>query len=147
MRYIALMCVVVVLNACTSAASNSTNAPASFAPANNSFIGTWELVSTHVSRNDSTLMRGTGAEFRSLKMLNNTHFSVITRRGEQFLRAAAGRYTLNGENYTEMIDVSSATTFTPGAQYSFKSKIEGDTWTIDGGSGATRVQEVWRRVR
>lgn len=110
-------------------------------------VGTWELVSTRISNGETTLVEGGPPEMRSLKILNNTDYSVLTRRGSEFLRAGAGRYTLNGDTYTESIDLASSANFTPGRVYSFRITLQGDTWTIDGGSDAQRVHEVWRRLR
>ena len=141
---------VLPLLALAACAPASTSADATFAnSASTRLIGTWELVSTRITRGDSTVMNGTAPEFRSLKILNGTHFSVVTRRGDQFLRAAAGRYTLSGDTYTELVDLVSAAQFTPGVAYTYRITVDGDTWTIDGGSGATqlKLQEVWRRVR
>ena len=128
-------------------ASSRDAAPAASASTDTRLVGTWELVSTRVTRDHSVVLEGTPPEFRSLKILNNTHYSVLTRRGDQFLRAGAGRYTLAGNSYTETVDLASTTPFTPGAAYTFQIRLEGDTWTMDGGAGATRFQEVWRRVR
>ena len=110
-------------------------------------VGTWELVSSRATRGDSTIFTGAAPDFRALKIVNNSHYSVITRRGDQFMRAGAGRYTLSGDMYTETVDLASTGSFTPGAVYTFRIRIDGDTWTLDGGSGGTRLQEVWRRVR
>ena len=131
--------------ACAPASSttggNFANAPGE------RLIGTWELVSTRVTRGDSMVLSGTAPEFRALKILNGTHFSVVTRRGDQFMRAAAGRYTLTGDTYTEFVDIVSTPQFTPGVAYTYRSSLDGDSWTIDGGVATTRLQEVWRRVR
>lgn len=110
-------------------------------------VGTWELVSTRISNGATTLVEGGPPEMRSLKILNNTDYSVLTRRGSEFLRAGAGRYTLEGDAYTESVDLASSANFTPGRVYSFRITLEGDTWTIDGGSDAQHVHEVWRRLR
>jgi hypothetical protein len=133
----------------TIAASASTNFDAGSAAASvaaTSLVGTWELVSTRITRDDNVVLEGGPPEFRALKILNNTHYSVITRRGDQFLRAGAGRYTLSGNAYSETVDLASTSPFTPGAVYTFQIRLEGDTWTIDGGAGPTRFHEVWRRV-
>ena len=145
-RRLLIIVSIALLSACSGSTPN-TGRPAASARADNSVVGTWELVSTHVTRNDSTMMQGAAPEFRSLKILNNTHYSVITRRADQFLRAGAGRYSLSGDNYVETVELASSSSFTPGAQYSFRIQIEGDTWTLDGGAGSTRLREVWRRVR
>ena len=140
-----LLLVVLMLAACSSAQPDPRAADA-VVPADGRLAGTWELVSTRVTRGDSTVLEGAAPEFRALKILNQTHFSVVTRRGEQFLRAAAGRYTLSGDTYTENVDLASGARFTPGAVYSFRIRLDGNVWTLDGGAGTTRLQEVWRRV-
>ena len=109
-------------------------------------VGTWDLVSTRMTRGDSVVLDATPPAIRAVKILNATHFSVITVRGEnQFLRAAAGHYALDGDRYTETIEISSGK-FTPSQTYTFRTRVAGDTWSIDGGSGSDRFQEVWRRV-
>lgn len=113
----------------------------------NPLIGTWELVSTLATRNDTTFMQGGPPDIRSLKILNATHYAVITRRGGQFMRAGGGRYTLSGNMYTEMVDISSGQSEATGAPVTFTIRLEGDTWTTEGGTATTRFREVWRRAR
>jgi hypothetical protein len=114
--------------------------------------GTWELVSSRVSRGDSVIADLRAPELRSLKVLDGTHFSFITvRRDTQFVRAAAGRYTTTRltateGRYTEMVELSS-TRGMRGATYEFSYRVEGDMWYHAGGAGATKFDEVWRRVR
>lgn len=108
--------------------------------------GTWELVSTRVTRGDSTLLDESVPAIQALKILNATHYSVITRRNEQFMRAGAGRYSLSGDTYTETLDLGSGQ-YTPGRTYTFRVRLDGDTWMIDGGTEDTRFHEVWRRLR
>jgi hypothetical protein len=109
-------------------------------------VGSWELVSTRMMRGDSVLLEASAPAIKSLKILNATHWSVVTVRGEQFLRAATGHYSTNGSTYVETIELASGR-FTPGRQFAFQSDVTGDAWTIDGGEGADRFHEVWHRVR
>ena len=108
--------------------------------------GSWELVSTRMMRGDSVLFEANAPAIRSLKILNATHWSVVTVRGDQFLRAATGHYRVNGSTYVETMELASGR-FTPGRQFSFQSEVAGDNWTIDGGEGTDRFHEVWHRVR
>jgi hypothetical protein len=108
--------------------------------------GTWELVSTRMTRGDSVVLDATASTIQARKILNATHWAVVTRRGDQFLRAATGPYTLAGSDYTETVELASGR-FTPGQTYTFRIELAGDTWTIDGGTGEQRFHEVWRRVR
>lgn len=138
---------ILLITVAACASSPDPGATSSAVRSDSRLVGTWELVSTRISRNDTTVIHGTAPEFRSLKILNDTHYSVVTRRGEQFLRAGTGRYTLSGDTYTETVDLASTPVFSPGAVFTFRIQISGDTWTLDGGSGVMQVQEVWRRVR
>jgi hypothetical protein len=109
-------------------------------------VGSWELVSTRMMRGDSVLFEANAPAIRSLKILNTTHWSVVTVRGDQFLRAATGHYRTNGSTYVETMELASGR-FTPGRQFSFQSEVVGDNWTIDGGEGSDRFHEVWHRLR
>jgi ketosteroid isomerase-like protein len=113
----------------------------------NPLVGTWELVSTLGTRNDTTFMQGGPPDIRAIKILNATHYAVITRRGGQFMRAGGGRYTLSGNTYTEMVDISSGQDQSTGVAATFTVRLEGDTWTTEGGTSTTRFREVWRRAR
>jgi hypothetical protein len=139
---------ILVIALMSSACTNPQQAGPSLGVApRNHLVGTWELVSTRMTRGDSVVLDAVAPAIRAVKILNATHFSVITVRGEnQFLRAAAGRYALDGDRYTESIEISSGR-FTPSQTYAFRSRVAGDTWSIDGGTGSDRFQEVWRRVR
>ena len=108
-------------------------------------VGTWELVSTRVTRGDRTVLDERPPTVRALKILNGTHYSLVALRNETFARAAAGRYRVVGDSYSETIDVASGGV-SPGRTYTFRIRVEGDTWTTDGGSGTDQFHEVWRRV-
>jgi hypothetical protein len=135
------------LTALVACASSNTTTPAASARSDTRLVGTWELVSTRITNGATTLVEGAAPEIRALKILNATDYSVVTRRGEQFVRAGTGRYTLTGNTYTETVDLASGANFTPGRVYTFQIVIDGDTWTLDGGSDTQRLREVWRRVR
>lgn len=132
---------------CTTVPRTETGAGGTMSAARDErLVGTWELVSTRATRNDSVVMEGGPPGLTAMKMLNATHYSVITRRDGQFMRAAGGRYTLAGNSYTEIIDIAS-TVYPPNTPVAFTIRLEGDLWTTDGGTARTRFHEVWRRVR
>lgn len=138
----------VFVTACASASSIPTSPPpVSMCPTDNTLTGTSELVSTQISNGPTVLLEGGPPQIRSLKILNATHYSVITRQGDTFLRAGAGRYTLTGTEYTETVELASSAHFVPGQAYSFRITLQDDTWTIEGGSGSQQLPEVWRRVK
>ena len=108
-------------------------------------VGTWELVSTRVTRGDGTLLDERAPTVRALKILNGTHYSLVTLRNGTFARAASGRYRVVGDSYSETIELASGR-FNEGRTYNFKIRVDGDRWTTDGGAGEDRFHEVWRRV-
>lgn len=143
-RTSAALALLVFSSACASSQPTSASAPSA---TDNRLVGTWELVSTRITNGSTTLVEGGPPEIRSLKILNATDYSVVTRRADQFLRAGTGRYTLAGNSYAETVDLASGAVFVPGGVYTFEITLDGDMWTLNGGSGPQRVQEVWRRIR
>lgn len=141
-----LLALLLLAGACASAGAGAAGAPSGpvrgLGPA---LVGTWELVSTRVTRGDSTLLDERPPVVRALKILNGTHYSLVTLRNGVFARAAAGRYRVVGDSYAETIELASGR-LTEGRTYSFKIRVDGDSWTTDGGSGADRYHEVWRRA-
>jgi hypothetical protein len=133
-----------VVSACASASANRPNAGPvrGLGPA---LVGTWELVSTRMMRGDRTLLDERPPTVRALKILNGTHYSLVTLRNGTFARAASGRYRVVGDSYSETIELASGS-FTAGRTYTFRIRVDGDSWTTDGGSGGDRFHEVWRRV-
>lgn len=136
----------IMLVGCASQPQVSTTAASAGAHRDTRLIGTWELVSTLATRNDSVVMRGGPPGITSMKIMNATDYAVITRRDGQFMRAGGGRYTLSGNTYTEHVDIAS-TQYPPNTTATFTIQLDGDTWTTEGGTSSTRFRETWRRVR
>jgi hypothetical protein len=133
-----------VLAGCASAGANRPSAgPVRGLGA--ALVGTWELVSTRVTRGDRMVLDERPPTVRALKILNGTHYSLVTLRNDTFARAASGRYRVVGDSYSESIDLASGT-FTAGRTYTFRIRVDGDSWTTDGGTGTDQFHEVWRRV-
>lgn len=114
--------------------------------------GTWELVSTKWTAPDGTTGGRTIADSddkgKSLKVLNATHFVVITHAKDgTFSHASGGPYTIDGNTYSEKLTTSSNPDLV-GWNNVIEFKIENDicTSTWVGGNG-TKVVEIWRRVR
>jgi hypothetical protein len=143
LRQALLAALIPVLSSCAAATQTGTAASMS----SNPLIGTWELVSSRMTRGDSVLGDYRAPALQSTKILNATHFSFLTRRGTgEFARAAVGRYTVVGNQYTEMIEASSATSIT-NKSYTFTYRIDGDLWHHTGRVEDADFDEVWRRVR
>ena len=136
----------VMLIGCTTQANVSASTASAAAQRDTRLVGTWELVSTLATRNDSVVMRGGPPGITSMKILNATDYAVITRRDGQFMRAGGGRYTLSGNTYSEHVDISSGQ-YAPNTVATFTIRLDGDMWTTEGGTAATRFRETWRRVR
>ena len=135
----------VVSSGCASAAAGGTVPAGPVRGLGPALGGTWELVSTRVTRGDRTVLDERPPTVRALKILNGTHYSLVALRNETFARAATGRYRVVGDSYSETIDLASGGV-AAGRTYTFRIRVDGDTWTTDGGSGADRFHEVWRRL-
>lgn len=141
-----LIAVTTILTACVPASPQPATDVTASAPRAPVLAGTWQLVSTRATRNDSVVMQGGPPDLVAVKILNATDYAVITHRNGQFMRAGGGRYTISGNSYSEMIETSSGQ-HTGGTVATFTFTLEGDVWTTEGGTAATRFREVWRRIR
>jgi hypothetical protein len=122
---------------CQTAAPNRSSHP---------LEGNWEMVSSRLTRADGTSTSAASPDVRSLKVIGPSRFVFITSRADgTFLRAAGGRYTIEGNRYTEHIDQTSGTP-PLNQSYTFEWRVEGDTWSHSGTVNGMQLQEVWRRV-
>ena len=140
-----LIATLVLLAGCASAGATRTPSGGPVRGLGPSLVGTWELVSTRVTRGDRTILDDRPPTVRARKILNGTHYSLVTLRNDVFARAATGRYRVVGDSYSEAIELGSGN-FTAGRTYSFRIHVDGDTWTTDGSTGADQLHEVWRRL-
>lgn len=109
--------------------------------------GNWEMVSGRYTNADGQVTDLAAPQVRSLKVIGPARFAFITTREDgTFLRAAGGRYTIQGNRYAEHIDQTSGAP-TRGESYEFDWRVEGDTWYHNGSHNGLRIEEVWRRVR
>ncbi|UXY15065.1 hypothetical protein N8I74_17390 [Chitiniphilus purpureus] len=110
-----------------------------------SLAGCWELVSGECLDNGHLLQYGE-AQLRARKVLANGYFSFVTHQQGAFWAAGSGRYTVDGQQYTERPDLG---TFPPEAMrdYVFRFRLEGDLWHNTRWEDGVQVEyEVWRRV-
>ena len=119
---------------------------ATSSPASHPLQGEWEFVSGTMTRSDGSVRSFDSTQLRSIKVIGPSRFSFLTLRADGSLgKAAAGRYTVSGNTYTEYLDlVSPASSASTGV---FTWRVEGDTWYHTGESGGTKFEEVWRRVK
>lgn len=106
------------------------------------FEGAWEMISGTYTTPDTTV------ELRipQVKILTQTRFA-FGRQNEESAFAGGGRYTVNGDEYTEIVEYHSD----PQAADTtlvFEYQIEGDTlWYHSGNIGPNfHLEEVWRRI-
>ncbi|MHA2329925.1 MAG: hypothetical protein ACXACR_15515 [Candidatus Hodarchaeales archaeon] len=89
--------------------------------------GTWELISAKYSDPDTTYLWPEDHD-RQIKMISRTHMVWISQdtSREDVYGFGGGKYTLNGDNYTEHIEMFIESTWV-GKSIPYKIKIEGDT--------------------
>jgi hypothetical protein len=109
--------------------------------------GDWEFVSGRFTRADGTVSTADNTRLRSIKVIGPARFSFLTLRADGSLaRAAAGRYTISGNTYTEYLDLTSPSD-AQGSTGVFTWRIDGDTWYHNGENRGVKFEEVWRRAR
>jgi len=99
--------------------------------------GTWQLISrTTIEKGDTTITDYTRNQ-NMIKILNATHFSFLNhdlKKGKDSVAmfvAGGGRYTLEGDQYTEYLEYCSARDW-EGNTFKFTVTIQGDTLTQRG---------------
>jgi hypothetical protein len=79
---------------------------------------------------------------QSYKFISKTRFALVTQDTSQNLFwAKTGTYLINGNNYTENVEVSSSRKQL-GTSFTVTFELKGDTWIISNELG----REVWKRV-
>ena len=116
------------------------------AQSSNELVGTWQLVSAKHTSPNGIVTNFNAPEWDVIKVINATHFAALALRNNAFSHAHGGRYTLQGDTYTEHVEYSRYEQ-TIGMKAEFQIRLEGDTWHCPGtGSGGTKFEEAWRRV-
>lgn len=123
-KIIALLTIILVLFGCSdySFSSESNNEPLDKA-----IIGTWKLVYSKISTQDSTTIKDLStSEF--IKIINKTHFAFFNQNvsSSDGFYAGAGTYTLKGNDYIEVLDFIANEDFR-GHTFPFSIEIKGDT--------------------
>lgn len=112
----------------------------------NKLIGTWVLAAFQYTLPD-TVISGNSKIFNSLKIFGSSHFIYIAKSlpNHVFNRAGGGRYQLNGDQLTEVMDFSSLSNML-GKSFQYKIKVEGDTYFHSGQINDIIVEEIWKRL-
>lgn len=114
-----------------------------------SIQGTWKLVSTNYDSNPSGFTDVPAIIVR-MKLITDTHFTWVgfSTIDKKISSSAGGRYTLNGNTYTESIDFGLGMDTYLGQKHAFTVKVEGDrlfqTGTLSDG---LNIAEIWERVK
>ena len=113
--------------------------------------GAWEVVYTeyiYTAVNDTLY----GAQFEnpSVKLLTKKHFAFGHQtRNSESITGGGGIYSYDGMTYTEHIKYHTVNSVI-GKSVMFKSKLEGDNWTISGvismDDGDVKMKEIWKRI-
>ena len=145
MKFLSIFLVFVFLFGCTATTVEEKNP----------IEGTWELISSKTIYTDTTII-GLEGQDRQIKMISRTHFVWISQDTSRYNVSGfgGGRYTLNGDNFTEHIDMFIAP-YWVGKSVPYKIKIEGDTFIQSGtvpykewgfADSDYKTIEVWKRI-
>ncbi|HSC81282.1 MAG TPA: hypothetical protein VLC08_13080 [Chitinolyticbacter sp.] len=107
--------------------------------------GAWELLGGHCDDHGATL-HYESLGMRSRKLLASGYFTFVSHQGDKFWSSGSGRYTLDGEQYTETPDMGTfpATAMRP---YVFRARVQGDVWHNERWENGVCVEvEHWRRI-
>ncbi len=149
-----LLFVLIVVTACNKTTTDEVSSSTSSLP----IEGSWQLISgTLIEKGDTTFTDYT-KNLSMIKILNASHFAFISHDLKQgkdstaTFSAGGGRYTLNGDQYTEQLEYCNAREW-EGHSFQFTVTIENDTLTQRGvekleNLGVERLNiEKYRRIK
>lgn len=117
-----------------------------FALEANQLQGSWVLKSAVYTKADGTVIKLSGEDLKSVKVLSSSHFSFVTvNKDGSFSSALTGRYQLQGDSYHETPQAGSVATML-NKTYEFKAKVEGDLWLHSGMEDGMKIEEVWQKL-
>lgn len=146
-----------LLLSCGGGSTDTSSAPKLSSPAASPLVGTWQLMSaTLIEKGDTTVTDHTKGE-SFIKIINDTHFAFLRHdleggKDSALFVSGGGRYTLEGDTYTERLEYCSARNW-EGNDFTFKVKLSGDTLVQSGvekveSAGVDRVNtERYIRVK
>jgi hypothetical protein len=146
MATIATRCLAVIIALAVAAANGRADEPKGGVKADNKLVGTWKLVSAKWGGKKGRFPEGT---VTTLKQVTPTQFMWASYdKDGKVNRAAGGSYTLKDETYAETPEYGISTDFNiiKGKVHTFKVKVEGNKWYLDGKlSNGLTIEEVWER--
>jgi len=114
-----------------------------------SLQGTWKLVMYKYGPSASSFREVPEASQR-LKMITDSYFIWVSVDSVKraIVSSAGGRYRLEGNNYTEMLDFGIGMSSYTGTQPTYTVKTEDDLLFLSGLlSPGYRIEEIWKRVK
>jgi hypothetical protein len=108
--------------------------------------GTWQLAGAHSRSTGGFVLLQAGNYF--FKTFTETNWAIATYDTDSnLLYSASGRYTLQGENYSEYIDAAAGMmTQYLHANPHFKIRVVGDKYYQMGAGKKHSIEEMWQRV-
>lgn len=118
MKFLSIFLVLVFLLSCMPSAQEKKNP----------IEGTWEMISAKWSDPDTTIIWPDTDSGRQIKMISNKHFVFVNQDiiREGFYGFGGGKYTLDGDNYTEHLELFRYSNWI-GKSITFTMKVKGDT--------------------
>lgn len=114
-----------------------------------SLQGTWKLELYKYGTGTSEF-KNRPENLKRIKLITDTHFIWITidTATGRISEAAGGRYTVNGNAYTESIDYGYNMETYIGTKCTYNIKIEEDILFLSGDLGRFgKIEEIWRRIK
>ena len=115
----------------------------------NPYEGAWESYSSKYVYPDTTIER-TDRVNPTVKLLTKKHFAFGRQAGDKKVVGGGGEYTYDGDTYTEHVKYHSGFKAGSVSSVDFKSKLNGDLWTIiyavKNDTLQVDITETWKRI-
>jgi hypothetical protein len=115
----------------------------------NPYEGAWEITYSKAVYPDTTYETNQFAK-PTVKLLTKKHYAFGRQEGENKITGGGGEYTYEGDIFTSYPKYHTGGSLVVGKSIVFKSKIEGDLWTIYYGFKNDTLQvdvtETWKRI-
>ncbi len=115
-------------------------------PGSSVLDGSWRLLELRQLRLDGSLISAQDAsQLKAIKVIANQHFSTVSQSSSAPLpTAAAGRFAIDGSQYQEWPELSSAAANSQGQ--SFQWSLENGIWRQQARVGQQITEWVWQQV-
>ena len=115
----------------------------------NPYEGAWESYYSKYVYPDTTI-ESTDRVNPTVKLLTKKHFAFGRQSGDKKVWGGGGEYTYDDETYTEHVKYHARFTAGSVSSVEFKSKLDGDLWTINwvvkNDTLQVDITETWKRI-